>query len=130
MSEACDHQPRGRGGLPRGRGKHARQASERYAPLGLRPVPSRRRGGGGAHRAPPRAGPVIRARPVARLVELRLLVWVALLSVTGYGAVVAAASGRFAWYEVVVPVLVLAGFGALRAVLVAIGFRGDQLLPP
>ncbi|HEX9496675.1 MAG TPA: FtsW/RodA/SpoVE family cell cycle protein, partial [Candidatus Limnocylindria bacterium] len=73
---------------------------------------------------------VIRARPVARLVELRLLVWVALLSVTGYVAVVAAASGRFAWYEVVVPVLVLAVFGALHAFLVAVGFRGDQLLLP
>jgi peptidoglycan glycosyltransferase len=65
-----------------------------------------------------------------RLIELRLLVWVALLCVTGYVAVVAAASGRFAWYELVVPVAVLAVFGALHIFLVSVGFRGDQLLLP
>jgi cell division protein FtsW (lipid II flippase) len=72
----------------------------------------------------------MRARPIARLAELRLLVWVAALSITGYVAVVAAASGRFAWYEIVVPLLVLAVFGALHVFLVTIGFRGDQLLMP
>src|SRR5437868_12258874 len=62
--------------------------------------------------------------------ELRLLIWVAAFSLTGYIAVVAAASGRFAWYEVAVPVAVLAVFGALHVFLVSIGFRGDQLLMP
>jgi peptidoglycan glycosyltransferase len=73
---------------------------------------------------------VIRARPIARLSELGLLVWVALLTVAGYVAVMAAASGHFAWYEVVVPLVVLGVFAALHAFLVAIGFRGDQLLLP
>jgi peptidoglycan glycosyltransferase len=73
---------------------------------------------------------VIGARPVARLGELRLLVWVAAFSLAGYVAVVAAASGRFAWYEVAVPVAVLAIFGAIHVFLVGVGFRGDQLLMP
>jgi peptidoglycan glycosyltransferase len=73
---------------------------------------------------------VIRARPVARLGELRLLVWIAAFSVAGYVAVVAAASGRFAWYEIAVPLAVLAIFGALHLFLVSVGFRGDQLLMP
>lgn len=73
---------------------------------------------------------MIRVHPVARLTELRLLIWVAALSITGYVAVVAAASGQFAWYEIVVPVVVLAVFGALHVFLVSIGFRGDQLLLP
>jgi peptidoglycan glycosyltransferase len=73
---------------------------------------------------------VIRIHPVARLGELRLLIWVAALTLAGYVAVVAAASGRFAWYEIVVPVAVLAVFGALHVFLVAVGFRGDQLLLP
>ena len=73
---------------------------------------------------------MMRVRPAARLGELRLLVWVAALALTGYIAVVAAASGRFAWYEVVTPLAVLAVFGALHVFLVSIGFRGDQLLLP
>jgi peptidoglycan glycosyltransferase len=73
---------------------------------------------------------VIRARPLARLGELRLLIWVAAFSLAGYVAVVAAASGVFAWYEIAVPVAVLAVFGALHVFLVAVGFRGDQLLMP
>jgi len=73
---------------------------------------------------------VIRPRPVARLGELRLLVWVAAFTLAGYVAVVAAASGRFAWYEIVVPIAVLAIFGALHLFLASIGFRGDQLLLP
>jgi cell division protein FtsW (lipid II flippase) len=73
---------------------------------------------------------VIRARPVARLGELRLLFWVAAFSVAGYVAVVAAASGRFAWYEIAVPVAVLAVFGALHLFLVLVGFHGDQVLMP
>jgi peptidoglycan glycosyltransferase len=73
---------------------------------------------------------VIRVRPAARLGELGLLVWVALLMLAGYVAVMAAASGHFAWYEVVVPLVVLGVFAALHAFLVAIGFRGDQLLLP
>ena len=73
---------------------------------------------------------MIRARPLARLAELRLLIWVAAFSLAGYVAVVAAASGVFAWYEIAVPVAVLAVFGALHVFLVAVGFRGDQLLMP
>ena len=73
---------------------------------------------------------MIRVHPLARLVELRLLIWVAAFSLAGYVAVVAAASGRFAWYEVAVPVAVLAVFGALHVFLVSVGFRGDQLLLP
>jgi len=73
---------------------------------------------------------MIRVRPLARLAELRLLIWVAALSLVGYVAVVAAASGRFAWYEIAVPVAVLAVFGLLHVFLVSIGFRGDQLLMP
>ena len=73
---------------------------------------------------------MIRVHPLARLVELRLLIWVATFSLVGYVAVVAAASGRFAWYEIAVPLAVLAVFGALHVFLVAVGFRGDQLLLP
>ncbi|HLZ48343.1 MAG TPA: FtsW/RodA/SpoVE family cell cycle protein [Candidatus Limnocylindria bacterium] len=73
---------------------------------------------------------MIRVHPLARLVELRLLIWVAAFSLAGYVAVVAAASGRFAWYEIAVPVAVLAVFGALHVFLVSVGFRGDQLLLP
>ena len=73
---------------------------------------------------------MIRVRPVARLGELRLLIWVAALILVGYVAVVAAASGRFAWYEIAVPVIVLAVFGLLHVFLISIGFRGDQLLMP
>jgi cell division protein FtsW (lipid II flippase) len=73
---------------------------------------------------------VIRVRPVARLGELTLLLWVAAFSLAGYVAVVAAAAGRFAWYEIAVPIAVLAIFGALHLFLVVVGFRGDQLLMP
>ncbi len=73
---------------------------------------------------------MIRVHPLARLVELRLLIWVATFSLVGYVAVVAAASGRFAWYEIAVPLAVLGVFGALHVFLVAVGFRGDQLLLP
>jgi peptidoglycan glycosyltransferase len=73
---------------------------------------------------------VIRPRPVARLGELRLLIWVAGFTCAGYVAVVAAASGRFAWYEIAVPLAVLAIFGALHLFLVTVGFQGDQLLMP
>ena len=73
---------------------------------------------------------MIGVRPAARLTELRLLVWVAAFSIAGYLAVVAAASGRFAWFELVVPIAVLAIFGALHVFLVSLGFRGDQLLLP
>ena len=73
---------------------------------------------------------MLRVRPVARSSELQLLVWVAALSIAGYLAVVAAASGRFAWPDLVVPAVALAIFGALHLFLVTMGFRGDQLLLP
>ena len=73
---------------------------------------------------------MIRPRPLSRLTELRLLAWVAAISCTGYVAVVAAASGRFTWYELAVPVAVLVLFGALHVFLVSLAFRGDQLLLP
>ncbi|MHB8630689.1 MAG: FtsW/RodA/SpoVE family cell cycle protein [Candidatus Limnocylindria bacterium] len=73
---------------------------------------------------------MIRSRPAARLGELQLLTWVAAFSITGYLAVVATASGHFSWYEIAVPVAVLAIFGALHLFLVSVGFRGDQFLMP
>ena len=73
---------------------------------------------------------MLSVRPVARPSELQLLVWVAALTIAGYLAVVAAASGRFAWLDLVVPAVALAIFGVLHFFLVAIGFRGDQLLLP
>ncbi|HVR88129.1 MAG TPA: FtsW/RodA/SpoVE family cell cycle protein [Candidatus Limnocylindria bacterium] len=73
---------------------------------------------------------MIRLRPVARLAELRLLVWVAAFSLAGYAVVVAAAAGKFSWAQLLVPVIVLGLFAALHAFLVAVGFRGDQLLLP
>ena len=72
----------------------------------------------------------MRLRPVARHAELRLLLWVAAFSLAGYSVVVAAAAGRFSWAQLLVPVLVLAAFAALHVFLVAVGFRGDQLLLP
>lgn len=68
--------------------------------------------------------------PAGRLVELRLLVWVAGLVVAGFSAVVAADTGSFTPTALVVPITVLAIFAVLHLFLVGSGFRGDQLLLP
>ena len=71
-----------------------------------------------------------RFHPVGRLVELRLLAWVAGLTVAGFIAVVAADAGSFSPTALVVPVTVLAIFAVLHLFLVGTGFRGDQLVLP
>ncbi len=73
---------------------------------------------------------MVRLRPVARLDELRLLFLAAALSIAGFVAVVAAAAGRFSTAELIVPLLLIGVFALLHLFLVAIGFRGDQLLLP
>ncbi len=73
---------------------------------------------------------MVRLRPVARLDELRLLILAAALSIAGFVAVVAAAAGRFSTAELIVPLLLIGVFALLHLFLVAIGFRGDQLLLP
>ncbi|MFN2520608.1 MAG: FtsW/RodA/SpoVE family cell cycle protein [Candidatus Limnocylindria bacterium] len=72
----------------------------------------------------------MRPHPAARFTELRLLFLVAALAVTGFVAVVATASAQFRTAQVLVPLLFLGIAAALHFVLVAIGFRGDQLLLP
>ncbi len=71
-----------------------------------------------------------RFHPAGRLVELRLLVWAAVLTTTGFIAVVAADAGSFAPAALIVPLTVLAVFAVLHLFLVGTGFRGDQLLLP
>ena len=72
----------------------------------------------------------MRLRPIARSVELRLLLWVAAFSLAGYAAVVGAVAGRLSPGQLLVPIVVLAVFAGLHAFLVAVGFRGDQVLLP
>ncbi len=72
----------------------------------------------------------MRAHPAARFGELRLLFLVAALAVTGFVAVVATVNAEFRTAQVLVPLLFLALAAALHVVLVAVGFRGDQLLLP
>ncbi|MBI3521883.1 MAG: FtsW/RodA/SpoVE family cell cycle protein [Chloroflexi bacterium] len=69
-------------------------------------------------------------QPLRRFGELRLLVLVALLLVTGFVAVVATELASFAPVQPVVPLLFIALAVALHLFLVTIGFRGDQLLLP
>jgi cell division protein FtsW (lipid II flippase) len=73
---------------------------------------------------------VIRVRPASRFGELGLLVWVGLLVVMGFLAVVGANVTELTANALVVPI----AFGAVALVLhfflVAVGFRGDQLLLP
>jgi cell division protein FtsW (lipid II flippase) len=66
----------------------------------------------------------------ARFTELSLLIWVAILAVTGFVAVLATETSSFTPTAVVVPAVFLALMLALHVFLVAIRFRGDQLLLP
>jgi peptidoglycan glycosyltransferase len=66
----------------------------------------------------------------ARFTELSLLVWVATLAVTGFVAVLATETASFSPTAVVVPAVFLALMLALHVFLVAIRFRGDQILMP
>ena len=62
--------------------------------------------------------------------ELRLLVWVAAIAVTGSVAVAAAETTAFDRSQLAVPVVFIALAVALHVFLVARGFRGDQILLP
>ncbi len=62
--------------------------------------------------------------------ELRLLVWVAAIAVTGSVAVAAAETTAFDSRQLAVPVVFIVLAVVLHAFLVARGFRGDQLLLP
>jgi peptidoglycan glycosyltransferase len=73
---------------------------------------------------------VIRIRPTGRFGELGMLVWVALLVATGFLAVVGSRATELTTDALVVPIaFVIVGL-VLHAFLVAVGFRGDQLLLP
>ncbi|MGH2500124.1 MAG: FtsW/RodA/SpoVE family cell cycle protein [Candidatus Limnocylindria bacterium] len=69
-------------------------------------------------------------RPQPRFGELRLLVLVGALLAAGFSAVVATQLSSFSATQLVVPLTFLAIAVALHVFLVAIGFRGDQLLLP
>jgi cell division protein FtsW (lipid II flippase) len=62
--------------------------------------------------------------------ELRLLVWVAAIALTGFVAVAAAETTTFDRSQVFVPILFVALVLLLHAFLAARGLRGDQLLMP
>ncbi len=62
--------------------------------------------------------------------ELRLLVWMAAIALTGSVAVAAAETTAFDRSQLAVPVVFTVVAVALHAFLVARGFRGDQLLLP
>jgi peptidoglycan glycosyltransferase len=62
--------------------------------------------------------------------ELRLLVWVAAIAVTGSVAVAAAETTAFDRSQLAVPIAFVALAVALHGFLVVRGFRGDQLLLP
>ncbi len=72
----------------------------------------------------------LRFHPLPRFSELRLIVWVAAIAVAGLVAVAAAQAAAFAPTQLVVPVAFVVVGVALHLFLVAIGFRGDQLLLP
>lgn len=73
---------------------------------------------------------MLQFKAAPRYGELRLLVLVAALLVTGYVAVVASAAATFNATPVIVPVTFLALAAGLHLFLVAKGVRGDQLLLP
>ena len=62
--------------------------------------------------------------------ELRLLVWVAAIAITGFVAVAAAETTAFDRSQVLVPVLFVSMVVLLHAFLAARGLRGDQILLP
>lgn len=73
---------------------------------------------------------MLRLRPIGRFAELRLLFWVALLVSAGSVAVIASAVREFTPEQLLIPTTFVAVAIVLHLFLVAIGFRGDQLLLP
>lgn len=73
---------------------------------------------------------MIRARPGFRGTELGHLVWVALLVVLGFAAVVGSELDELSPPALAVPIAFIAVSGALHLYLSISGFRGDQLLLP
>jgi cell division protein FtsW (lipid II flippase) len=73
---------------------------------------------------------IVRFRPTGRFGELGLLIWVALLIATGFLAVVGSRATELSTGALVVPLTFVAVGLALHFFLVAVGFRGDQLLLP
>jgi cell division protein FtsW (lipid II flippase) len=73
---------------------------------------------------------VIAFRPAARTAELGMLVWVGALIIAGFLVVLGSQAAAFSLPQLVVPALFLALCLVLHLFLVAIGFRGDQLLLP
>lgn len=71
-----------------------------------------------------------RLQPIGRFAELRLLFWVALLVSAGSVAVIASAVREFTPEQLLIPTTFVAVAIVLHLFLVAIGFRGDQLLLP
>ncbi len=69
-------------------------------------------------------------RPTPRFAELRLLTLVAALLATGFVSVVATEAAAFSTAQLAVPVLLVGVALLMHLLLVAIGFRGDQLLLP
>jgi cell division protein FtsW (lipid II flippase) len=66
----------------------------------------------------------------ARFTELSLLIWVALLAVLGFIAVVAAETSTFGVTAILVPSVFILLALSLHVFLIARRFRGDQLLMP
>jgi len=85
------------------------------------------RGGSSGGGAPRTAGGGV---PRRRTAELGLLVWVALLALAGFAAVVGAETSAFGPAVIVVPAIYLGLVLALHVFLVLRRFRGDQLLFP
>ena len=69
---------------------------------------------------------MIRVRPVARFGELGLLVWVALLVVTGFVAVVGSNTTELTADALIVPIAFGGVAMILHLFLVAVGFRGES----
>lgn len=69
-------------------------------------------------------------RPSKRLTEMGLLVWVVLLAATGFLAVVGSRTEELTVDALVVPAAFIAVGATMHLFLVAIGFKGDQLLLP
>jgi cell division protein FtsW (lipid II flippase) len=80
--------------------------------------------------SPGPGGRIGRGRPVGRFTETSMLVWVALLAATGFLAVVGSGAEELTIDALVVPAAFVAVGVMLHLFLVAVGFRGDQLLLP
>src|SRR6266850_1547360 len=112
--------------VDRGSRKHERHACERREDREARARALRRRDRDRARRAATRAMTLLFRRGS----ELRLLVWVAAIAITGFVAVAAAETTAFDRSQVLVPVLFVTMVVLLHAFLAARGLRGDQILLP